>query len=68
MARPASLALSTLAVLAMCLFTAWFFEMPLERALLVAPIIVLSFGAAAFLVVLWAKVIVEGVRERRRPQ
>jgi hypothetical protein len=50
------------AVAALVLLTAWFFEMPLEKAALAAPIIVLSFGAAVGLVVLWTKVISDSFR------
>jgi hypothetical protein len=53
------------AVVALVLLTAWFFEMPLEKAVLAAPIIVLSVGAAVGLVVLWTKVVVESLRNRR---
>ena len=58
---------STLACTVLVLFTAWFFEMPLERAIVAAPLIVVSAGAAVGIVVLWTKVIVESVRSRRSP-
>ncbi len=59
------IALAAAAVAGLVALTAWFFEMPLQKAILVAPITVLAFGAAFGLVVLWTKVIVESVRNRR---
>jgi hypothetical protein len=53
-----SLALVGLAIL--------LFDLSLERALLLAPAIVLCMGAAAGLLVLWAKAALEPVRRRRR--
>lgn len=43
------------------------FEVSLERAAVLAPVIVLAFGAAAAIVVLWAKVGWEALQRRRRP-
>jgi hypothetical protein len=61
-----ALVISALACTGLVLLTAWFFEMPLEKAVLAAPLIVLTAGAAAGLVLIWTKVVVEGVRGRRR--
>jgi hypothetical protein len=58
------LALATAAVLALVPLTAWFFEMPLAKAALAAPLIVLSAGAAAGLVLIWTKVVVDSIRRR----
>ncbi len=41
---------------------------PLERAVYLAPVIVVGFAALAGLVILWAKVIVQQLRETRRPK
>jgi len=41
--------------------------MSLERAAVLAPVIVVAFGAAAAVVVLWAKVGWESLRRHRRP-
>jgi hypothetical protein len=49
------------------LLVVWAFEMSLERAAVLAPVIVVAFGAAAGVVVLWAKVGWESLRRRRRP-
>jgi hypothetical protein len=52
---------------ALVLLVVWAFEMSLERAAVLAPVIVVAFGAAAGVVVLWAKVGWESLRRRRRP-
>jgi hypothetical protein len=66
--------MSSKAVLASGLVTAMLvllvvgvFEVSLERAAVLAPVIVLAFGAAAAVVVLWAKVGWEALQRRRRP-
>ena len=43
------------------------FEVSLERAAVLAPVIVVAFGAAAALIVLWAKVGWEALQRRQRP-
>ena len=45
----------------------WVFEMSLSRAALLAPVIVVAFGAAAGVLVLWAKVARESLGRSRRP-
>ena len=66
--------MSSKAVLASGLVTAMLvllvvgvFEVSLERAAVLAPVIVLAFGAAAAVVVIWAKVAWEALQRRRRP-
>ncbi len=49
------------------LLVVWLFDVSLERAAVLAPLIVVAFGAAAGLVVLWAKVGWESLQRRRRP-
>jgi hypothetical protein len=49
------------------LLVVWAFEVSLERAAVLAPVIVVAFGAAAGVVVLWAKVGWESLQRRRRP-
>jgi hypothetical protein len=48
--------------------TAFLFDLRLERAVVLAPVIVLAVGAAAGLVVLWTRVAMESVRKRRHPR
>jgi len=43
------------------------FELSLERAAILAPVLFVVFGAAACLVVLWTKVGWEALQRRRRP-
>jgi hypothetical protein len=49
------------------LLVVWVFEVSLERAAVLAPVIVVVFGAAAGVVVLWTKVGWEALRRHRRP-
>jgi hypothetical protein len=49
------------------LVVVWVFEISLSRAALLAPVIVVAFGAAAGLVVLWAKVAREALGRSHRP-
>jgi divalent metal cation (Fe/Co/Zn/Cd) transporter len=48
--------------------TAWALGWPLERAVYLAPVIVVGFAAAAGLVILWSKVALQGLRESKRPR
>jgi hypothetical protein len=58
---------SGLVTAALVLIVVWVFEMSLSRAALLAPVIVVCAGAAAGVVVLWAKVGWEALRRHRRP-
>jgi hypothetical protein len=57
-----------LAVAAMVAVTAWWMGWPLERAVYLAPVIVVGFAALAGLVLVWGKVIAQQLRETRRPR
>jgi hypothetical protein len=48
--------------------TAWFMAWPVERAVYLAPVIVLGFAAAAGLFILWGKVALQSLRDSRRPK
>jgi len=52
----------------MVAFTAWFMGWPLERAVYLAPVIVIGFAALAGLLILWIKVAWQQLRETRRPK
>ncbi|HSC49219.1 MAG TPA: hypothetical protein VLD16_03060 [Gaiellaceae bacterium] len=52
---------------ALVLLVVWLFDVSLDRAAVLAPVIVVAFGAAAGLVVLWTKVGWEALQRRRRP-
>jgi predicted neutral ceramidase superfamily lipid hydrolase len=60
---------AALAVIA-CLVagTAWALGWPLERAVYLAPVIVVGFAAVAGLLILWGKVALQGLRETKRPR
>jgi hypothetical protein len=58
---------SGLVTAGLVLFVVWLFELPLDRAAVLAPVLVLVFGAAAGLVVLWTRVGWESLRRGRHP-
>jgi hypothetical protein len=59
--------LSGLVTAGLVLLAVWAFELSLERAAVLAPVLVVVFGAAAGLVVLWTKVGWEALQRRRHP-
>jgi hypothetical protein len=58
---------SGLVTAALVLVAVGVFELSLERAAILAPVLVVIFGAAAGLVVLWTKVGWEALQRQRRP-
>jgi hypothetical protein len=60
-------AVAAAAVAVLVALSAWLFEWSAERAALLAPVIVATAGATAFIFVLWAKIAWEGVRRSRHP-
>ena len=62
------LAVSTAAVAAVVPLTAWLLHWPLEKAVYLAPVLVVGSAAVLGLVLLWAKVAFESLRESRRPR
>lgn len=58
--------LSIGACAALTALAAWLFEWSFEHAVVLSPVVMLVFGAAAGLVVLWTRVAWESVRRRRR--
>ena len=48
--------------------TAWPLSWPLEKAVYLAPVIVVGFAAVAGLLILWGKVAAQSLRESRRPK
>ncbi|MBV8256229.1 MAG: hypothetical protein JO073_00275 [Actinobacteria bacterium] len=61
---PAALAV----VFGLTALTARLMAWPLERAVYLAPVIVIGFAAALGLLLLWGKVAVNSLRESRRPK
>jgi uncharacterized membrane protein YkvI len=59
--------LSGLVTSGLVLLVVWAFELPFERAAVLAPVLVVVFGAAAGLFVLWARVGWESLSRRRHP-
>jgi hypothetical protein len=59
-----------LASLAVCAgltaLAAWILGWSFQRAATLSPVIVVVFGAAAFLIVLWSRVAWESIHKRRR--
>ncbi|HET8752045.1 MAG TPA: hypothetical protein VFM43_05915 [Gaiellaceae bacterium] len=61
---PAALA----GVLALVALTAWLLSWPFEKAVYLAPVIVVGGAAAVGLVLLWGKIAVNSLRESRHPR
>jgi uncharacterized membrane protein YidH (DUF202 family) len=66
--RALRLPLAAVAVAAMVGITAALMGWPLERAVFLAPVIVVGFAAAAGLLILWGKVAWQQLRETKRPR
>ena len=47
---------------------AWILAWPVEKAVYLAPVIVIGAAAAVGLLILWGKVAVQSLRESRRPK
>jgi hypothetical protein len=56
------------AILGLVLLTAWIMAWPLEKAVYLAPVIVIGGAAAVGLLILWGKVAAQSLRESRRPK
>ena len=66
--RALRLPVAALAVVAMVAVTALLMGWPLERAVYLAPVIVIGFAAAAGLLILWGKVAWQQLQETKRPR
>ena len=55
-------------VFALCVVTARLMGWPLERAIYLAPVLVVGGAAAIGLLILWGKVAAQQLRESRRPR
>jgi hypothetical protein len=56
------------AIMGLVLLVAWIMAWPLEKAVYLAPVIVIGVAAAVGLLILWGKVAVQSLRESRRPK
>jgi len=63
-----AIVVSTVVCTALVLAAAWAFEWELGRAMVVAPLIVIGLGAAAGVVVLLGKALLESIRGVKRPR
>jgi hypothetical protein len=66
--RTLRLPLAVAVIFGLCAGTAWIMAWPLEKAVYLAPVIVLGFAAAIGLVILWTKVAAQSLRQSRRPR
>jgi hypothetical protein len=64
--RPRVLLISLGACLGLTALAAVLLDLSFERAVILAPVVVVVAGAAGFLVVLWTRVLWESIRGRRR--
>ena len=62
------LAAASVAVTALVLVTVWLTDLSLERAILLAPVLVVGVAAVAGLVVFWGRVGWDSFRKSRRPR
>jgi hypothetical protein len=64
---PRAVLVSSIATVTLVLLAVLVFELPLERAAVLAPVLVVIAGAVAGLLVLWTRVGWESLRRRRHP-
>ena len=57
----------TAAAIVLVLATAWLLEWPLEKAILLAPVIVATVGVTILLFLFWIKVVVDALRRQQHP-
>ena len=67
MTRTRTFGVAAAAVVALVLASALLFQWSLEKAALLAPLIVATAGATAFIFVLWGKIAWEGLRRSEHP-
>jgi hypothetical protein len=67
MPRTRTLGIAAAAVVALVVASALLFQWSLEKAALLAPLIVATAGATAFIFVLWGKIAWEGLRRSEHP-
>jgi len=67
MTRTRTYGVAVAAVVGLVLVSALLFQWSLEKAALLAPLIVATAGATAFIFVLWGKIAWEGLRRSEHP-
>lgn len=65
--RTTTITLTAAIVIALVGLSSWLFRWSLEEAAVLAPVIVVTAGATAFIAVLWGKIVWESLRGSRRP-
>jgi predicted acyltransferase len=60
-------AIASAGAVGLVLGTAWLLEWPLEKAVLLAPVIVATIGVTVLLFAFWTKVVVDALRRQRHP-
>lgn len=65
--RTATIAASAALVAGLVLLSAWLLRWSLEKAALLAPVIVATVGATVFVGALWAKIVWDALRQARHP-
>jgi len=66
--RSARTAVALAVILVLVVLTAWIMGWPVEKAVYLAPVIVVAGAAVVGLCILWGKVAVQSLRESRRPR
>jgi predicted neutral ceramidase superfamily lipid hydrolase len=66
--RPLRLGIAFAVVLVLVVLTSLIMGWSIERAVYLAPVIVVAFAALAGLLILWGKVALQSLRESRRPR
>jgi hypothetical protein len=59
---------ASIAVTAIVVLTVWLTDLSFQRAILLAPVLVIGVGAAAGLVVFWGRVGWDSLRKSRHPR
>jgi hypothetical protein len=59
---------TSIAVTAIVVLTVWLTDLSFQRAILLAPVLVIGVGAAAGLVVFWGRVGWDSLRKSRHPR
>ena len=57
----------TAAAVGLVLASAWLLEWPLEKAVVLAPVIVATVGVTVLLLLFWIKVVVDALRRQQHP-